>query len=60
MKGEHFNVKDLKREYERGKRDTMRFIESKQPKDLVCTCLCGDIKWMIDKKELKEFVEGTK
>jgi len=39
-----------------GKR-ILEFIKSKQPKDLVVACICGDVKWMIDKKELEEFLE---
>jgi hypothetical protein len=40
-----------------GAKKLTKFIESKQPKDLVVSCICGDIKLMIDKKELKQFIE---
>jgi len=35
----------------------LEFIKSKQPKGMRAQCLCGHIKWMIDKKELEEFIK---
>ena len=42
-----------------GAKEVLDFVLSKQPKDLVVSCICGDIKLMIDKKELEEFVKGV-
>ena len=40
-----------------GAEKVLDFIVSKQPKGMECTCLCGHIKYMIDKIELEDFVK---
>ena len=53
-------VKNRKMAFDAGKemagQAIIDFIESKQPKGLTCSCICGHIKWMVDKKELESFV----
>jgi hypothetical protein len=39
-----------------GAKEVLDFILLKQPTDLVVACICGDVKLMIDKKELEKFV----
>jgi hypothetical protein len=50
MEGKHFNAKDLKREYDKSKLETLKWVYEKQA--------CVSPNWL--RKDIKEEIESLK